>query len=127
MEATWGRVASYILSTLLQGLAINRVNMLHHKNIVLEHLPFFNCTVEVSETRGTTALVYCLINSSLYTGTVHVLSSVAEVHPTGLTADKGCRQVSTVHRLYIYVLYHVHIYYFRENKSPQCSTACIDP
>ncbi len=27
-------------------------------------------TVEASETRGTTALVYCLINSSLYTGTV---------------------------------------------------------
>jgi hypothetical protein len=27
-------------------------------------------TVEVSTTRGTTALVYCLINSSLYTGTV---------------------------------------------------------
>jgi hypothetical protein len=28
-------------------------------------------TVEVSTRRGTTALVYCLINSSLYTGTVH--------------------------------------------------------
>ncbi len=27
-------------------------------------------TVEASETRGTTALVYCLINSSLCTGTV---------------------------------------------------------
>jgi hypothetical protein len=27
-------------------------------------------TVEASETRGTKALVYCLINSSLYTGTV---------------------------------------------------------
>jgi hypothetical protein len=27
-------------------------------------------TVEASETRGTTALVYCLINSSLYTRTV---------------------------------------------------------
>jgi hypothetical protein len=26
--------------------------------------------VEASETRGTTALVYCLIDSSLYTGTV---------------------------------------------------------
>jgi hypothetical protein len=26
---------------------------------------------------------------------VHVLSSVAGVHPTGLTADQGCRQVST--------------------------------
>jgi hypothetical protein len=28
-------------------------------------------TEEVSTTRGTTALVYCLINNSLYTGTVH--------------------------------------------------------
>jgi hypothetical protein len=27
-------------------------------------------TVEASETRSTTALVYCLINSSLHTGTV---------------------------------------------------------
>jgi hypothetical protein len=27
-------------------------------------------TVEVSTTRGTTALVYCLIDSSLYTGTL---------------------------------------------------------
>jgi hypothetical protein len=27
-------------------------------------------TLEASETRGTTALVYCLISSSLYTGTV---------------------------------------------------------
>ncbi len=27
-------------------------------------------TVEASETRGTTVLVYCLINSNLYTGTV---------------------------------------------------------
>ncbi len=27
-------------------------------------------TMEASATRGTTALVYCLINSSLYTGTV---------------------------------------------------------
>jgi hypothetical protein len=52
-------------------------------------------TVEASETRGTTALVYLQLHSSLYTGTVHVLSSVAGVHPTGLTADQGCRQVST--------------------------------
>jgi hypothetical protein len=51
-------------------------------------------TVETSETRGMTALVY-LLHSSLYTDTVHVLSSVAGVHPTGLTADQGCRQVST--------------------------------
>ncbi len=27
-------------------------------------------TVEASDTRGTTALVYCLINNSFYTGTV---------------------------------------------------------
>jgi hypothetical protein len=53
-------------------------------------------TVEGGTTKGTTALVYLQLHSSLYTGTVHVLSSVAEVHPTGLTADQGCRQVSTV-------------------------------
>jgi hypothetical protein len=52
-------------------------------------------TVEANETRGTTALVYLQLHSSLYTGTVHVLSSVAGIHPTGLTADQGCRQVST--------------------------------
>jgi hypothetical protein len=51
--------------------------------------------MEASETSGTTALVYLQLHSSLYTGTVHVLSSVAGVHPTGLTADQGCRQVST--------------------------------
>ncbi len=38
-------------------------------------------------TRGTTALVYLQLHSSLYTGTVHVLSSVVGVHPTSLTAD----------------------------------------
>jgi hypothetical protein len=44
-------------------------------------------TVEGGKTRGTTALVYLQLHISLYTGTVHVLSSVAGVHPTGLTAD----------------------------------------
>jgi hypothetical protein len=52
-------------------------------------------TVEASETRGTTALVYLQLHSSLYTGTVHVLSRVAGVHPAGLTATQRCRQVST--------------------------------
>jgi hypothetical protein len=61
-------------------------------------------TVEESETRGMTALVYLKLHSSLYTGTVHVLSSVAGVHPTGLTADQGCRQVSTV-QYFIYFIY----------------------
>ncbi len=56
---------------------------------------FRHSTVEASKTRGTTALVYLQLHSSLYTGTVHVLSSVAGVHPAGLTADQGCRQVST--------------------------------
>ncbi len=51
--------------------------------------------MEASETRGTTALVNLQLHSSLYTGTVHVLSGVAGVHPTGLTANQGCRQVST--------------------------------
>ncbi len=43
--------------------------------------------VEGGITRGTTALVYLQLHVSLYTGTVHVLSSVAGVHPSGLTAD----------------------------------------
>ncbi len=54
-------------------------------------------TVEGGTTRGTTALGYLQLHSSLYTGTVHVLSSVAGVHPTGLTADQWCRQVSTIY------------------------------
>jgi hypothetical protein len=44
-------------------------------------------SVEGGTTRGTTALVYLHLHISLYTGTVHVLSSVAGVHPTGLTVD----------------------------------------
>ncbi len=43
--------------------------------------------MEGGATRGTTALVYLQLHSSLYTGTVHVLSSVVGVHLTGLTAD----------------------------------------
>ncbi len=42
--------------------------------------------VEASETRGTTALVYCLISSSLYTGTVQGWWSTP---PTGLTVSRG--------------------------------------
>jgi hypothetical protein len=42
--------------------------------------------VEASETRGTTALVYCLINSSLYTETVQGWWSTP---PTGLTVGRG--------------------------------------
>ncbi len=54
--------------------------------------------MEEGTTRGTTALVYIQLHISLYTGTVHVLSSVVGVHPTGLTADEGCRQASTKHK-----------------------------
>jgi hypothetical protein len=43
--------------------------------------------VEGGTARGTTALVYLQLHSSLYKGTVHVLSSVVGVHPPGLTAD----------------------------------------
>ncbi len=50
--------------------------------------------VEVSATRGTTALVYCLINSSLYTDTVHRWWST----PNWLDGHQGCSQLST----YIY-------------------------
>jgi hypothetical protein len=45
-----------------------------------------DATVEGGTARGTTALVYLQLHSSLYTGTVHVLSSVVGVHPTSLTA-----------------------------------------
>jgi hypothetical protein len=48
-------------------------------------------TVEASTTRGTTALVYCLINSSLYTGTVHRWWSTSN-WPAG---HQGCSQLST--------------------------------
>jgi hypothetical protein len=44
-------------------------------------------TVEGGAARGTTALVYLQLHISLYTGTVHVLSRVAGVHPTSLTVD----------------------------------------
>jgi hypothetical protein len=44
-------------------------------------------SVEGGTARGATALVYLQLHISLYTGTVHVLSSVAGVHPTSLTAD----------------------------------------
>ncbi len=47
--------------------------------------------VEASRTRGTTALVYCLTNSSLYTGTVHRWWRTSN-WPDG---HQGCRQVST--------------------------------
>jgi hypothetical protein len=43
--------------------------------------------VEGGTARGTTALVYLQLHISLYTGTVHVLSRVAGVHPTSLTVD----------------------------------------
>jgi hypothetical protein len=48
--------------------------------------------VEVSTTRGATALVYCLINSSLYTGTVHRWWST----PNWLDGRQGCSQLSTI-------------------------------
>jgi hypothetical protein len=38
-------------------------------------------TVEEGTTRGMTALVYLQLHISLYTGTVHVLSRVAGIHP----------------------------------------------
>jgi hypothetical protein len=48
--------------------------------------------VEVSTTKGATALVYCLINSSLYTGTVHRWWST----PNWLDGRQGCSQLSTI-------------------------------
>ncbi len=61
-------------------------------------------TVEASETRGTTALVYCLISSSLYTGTVQgwwstpptgLRVSGGEVHPNWSDGQQGRSQLST--------------------------------
>jgi hypothetical protein len=60
-------------------------------------------TVEASETRGTTALVYCLIGSSLYTGTVQGwwstpptgLTVGKEVHPNWSDGQQGRSQLST--------------------------------
>ncbi len=63
--------------------------------------------VEASETRGTTALVYCLISSSLYTGTVQgwwstpptgLTVSRGEVHPNWSDGQQGCSQLSTKKR-----------------------------
>jgi hypothetical protein len=62
-------------------------------------------TVEASETRGTTALVYCLISSSLYTGTVQgwwstpptgLRVSGGEVHPNWSDGQQGRIQLSTI-------------------------------
>ncbi len=53
----------------------------------------FQCCKEIIYIIKATLLHFSI--SSLYTDTVHVLSSVAGVHPTGLTTDQGCRQVST--------------------------------
>jgi hypothetical protein len=54
-------------------------------------------TVEASETRGTTALVYWLINSSLYTGAVQCTCTVqcGGVHPDWFDGQQGCSQLST--------------------------------
>jgi hypothetical protein len=38
-------------------------------------------SVEGDTARGTTTLVYLQLHISLYTGTVHVLSRVAGIHP----------------------------------------------
>jgi hypothetical protein len=56
--------------------------------------------VEVSTTRGTTALVYCLKNSSLYTGTVHRWWSTSNM----LDGHQGCSQLSTIVKLFYFHL-----------------------
>jgi hypothetical protein len=64
-------------------------------NIIQQPWPFVSSVVdqnvEASTTRGTTALVCCLINSSLYTGTVHRWWST----PNWLDGHQGCSQLST--------------------------------
>ncbi len=49
--------------------------------------------VEASETRGTTALVYCLINSSLY----RYCTRVVEYTPTCLTVSRGVASSPQTH------------------------------
>jgi hypothetical protein len=76
-----------------------------HRTVTTHPLLFvYVQCVEASETRGTTALVYWLINSSLYTGTVHVLSSVVEYTPTGLTVSRGVASSPQVHHYLLSVL-----------------------
>jgi hypothetical protein len=55
----------------------------HHYFICSEFKHFFQALKPVEEdaTRGTTTLVYLQLHISLYTGTVHVLSGVAGIHP----------------------------------------------
>jgi hypothetical protein len=53
----------------------------------VQYIGYNMIRVTTVEGGTTTALVYLQLHSSLYTGTVHVLSSVVGVHPTGLTAD----------------------------------------
>jgi hypothetical protein len=57
----------------------------------LLHSFFKDRGVEASATRGTTALVYSLINSSLYTRTVQRWRST----PNWLDGHQGCSQLST--------------------------------
>jgi hypothetical protein len=45
------------------------------------------CDHVEGDTARATTLVYLQLHISLYTGTVHVLSRVAGVHPTSLTVD----------------------------------------
>jgi hypothetical protein len=68
-------------------------------------------TMEASETRGTTALVYCLIGSSVYTGTVQGWWSTpptgltvgrGEVHPNWSDGQQGRSQLSTFLYLILY-------------------------
>ncbi len=68
--------------------------------------------MEASETRGTTALVYCLISSSLYTGTVQgwwstpptgLTVSRGEVHPNWFDGRQGCSQLLQRKSIYKYL------------------------
>jgi hypothetical protein len=68
-------------------------------------------TVEASETRGTTALVYCLIGSSLYKGTVQGWWSTpptgltvgrGEVHPNWSDGQQGRSQLSTTVQIHVF-------------------------
>jgi hypothetical protein len=105
----------YILEWICEKIKDKKLATNHYLNLaVLQHVriqthddPFniqhsYHYTKEVfvegGTTRGTTALVYWQLHSSLYT--VQVLYMVTGLHPTGLTVDQGCRHMSTSYIIY---------------------------
>jgi hypothetical protein len=64
----------------------NNIHTRQRNTYILHCCMYNNNTVEASTRRGTTALVYCLIKSSLYC--IQVLYTGSGVHPTGQTVTR---------------------------------------